>query len=127
MQGFKAFVLRGNLVELAVAFIIGTSFAAVVTAFTAVIMGIIGKAGGNPNFDTFQPGGLPVGAFITALVAFLIVAAILYFLVVTPYERAKEKFFPAKPEDDSPVGPDEVGVLLEIRDLLKGGATPPTS
>ena len=58
MKGFKDFVMRGNLVELAVAFIIGAAFAAVVTAFTKVIIELLAKAGGAPNFDKWQPGNL---------------------------------------------------------------------
>ena len=51
MQGFRDFLLKGNLVELAVAFIMATAFAAVVTTFTDVMMGFVGKVGGEPNFD----------------------------------------------------------------------------
>lgn len=133
MQGFKAFLLRGNLIELAVAFIIGAAFAALVTAFTDVIIELLAKAGGSASFDDFQPGGLTkVGPFLTALVAFLLMAAVVYFLIVTPYEKAKARFFPPAAVEDA--GPDELAVLSEIRDLLsQGGATtagsakPPTS
>lgn len=61
LTGFKEFILRGNLVELAVAFIIGTAFATVVTSFTAVILSLIAKitGGENPNMTSFQPGGSP--------------------------------------------------------------------
>ena len=76
MKGFKDFIMRGNLVELAVAFVIGAAFAAVVTAFTKIIVELLAKAGGAPNFDEWQPGGLvSVGPFLTALVAFLIMAS----------------------------------------------------
>lgn len=122
MTGFKNFILRGNLVELAVAFIMATAFATVVTATVAVIMGLIGKAGGHPTFDTYKPGGLPIGAWITAVVAFLILSAIVYFLIVKPYTVAKERFFPS-PE---PGTPEDVKLLQEIRDLLiaqQGGGT----
>lgn len=115
MKGFKDFVMRGNLVELAVAFIIGTAFAVVVKAFTDVILSLIGKLGGNPDFNNIKPGGVPLGAFLTALVAFLIVAGVVYFFVVKPYEAAKARF--ARTETDA--APDEDVVLLtEIRDLL---------
>jgi large conductance mechanosensitive channel len=124
MSGFKAFILRGNLVELAVAFIIGASFATVVTTFTAVIMGFVSKIfGGSPNFDSImiwkdEDGvGIPVGAFLTALIAFLILAAVVYFFVVTPYTKAKEKFFPSPSEE--PAGtPEDIALLTEIRDAL---------
>lgn len=117
MKGFKDFVMRGNLVELAVAFIIGAAFAAVVTAFTKVIIELLAKAGGAPNFDKWQPGNLvSVGPFITALVAFLIMAFVVYFFVVKPYEAAKARFANA---DEVDAAPDESVILLrEIRDAL---------
>ena len=114
MSGFKNFILRGNLIELAVAFIMGTAFATVVTALVALIMGLIGKAGGQPNFDSWRPGDLAVGAFLTALVSFLVIAAVVYFLIVMPYTKAKERYFPAEQEGT----PADVALLEEIRDLL---------
>ena len=114
MSGFRNFVLRGNLVELAVGFIMATAFAAVVTALVAVILAAIGKAGGTPNFNNWKPGTIPVGAFLTALIAFLVLAAVVYFLIVLPYAKAKERFFPAEPEGT----PADIALLQEIRDLL---------
>ena len=122
MTGFKNFILRGNLVELAVAFIMAAAFAKVVTATVDLIMGLIGKIGGQPDFNEYKPGGLPVGLWITALVSFLIIAAVVYFLIVKPYTAAKDKFFPA---EETGV-PADVSLLEEIRDLLRaqsgGGA-----
>ena len=119
MTGFKNFILRGNLVELAVAVIVGTSFATVVASFTALLLSAISKVlGANPNFDSFKPAGLPVGAFLTALVAFLILAAVVYFFVVVPYTKAKERYFPSEPEG----APADVALLQEIRDLLASRA-----
>ena len=61
--------------------------------------------------------GIPVGAFLTALIAFLILAAVVYFFVVTPYTKAKEKFFPSPSEE--PAGtPEDIALLTEIRDAL---------
>ena len=122
MSGFKKFLLQGDLVSLAVGFIIGSAFATVVTAFTTVIMDLIGKLGGAPSFSDWTPGGVHVGDFLTALVAFVILAAVVYFLVVLPYTRAKERFFPS-PEP----GPSETDILTEIRDLLaaQGGTRTP--
>lgn len=127
MKGFKDFVMRGNLIELAVAFIMGAAFGAVVTAFTKVIVELLAKAGGAPNFDQWQPGGLvTVGPFLTALVAFLILAFVVYFFIVKPYEAAKRRFV-RSPEVDA--APDENTVLLrEIRDALvrdAGGSARP--
>ncbi|KRC53813.1 MULTISPECIES: MscL family protein [unclassified Nocardioides] len=121
MDGFKKFILKGNLVDLAVAFIIGTAFAAVVKTFTDVLMGFVSRVfGGSPNFDNVtiwkdEAGvGIPIGTFITAVISFLILAAILYFLVVLPYTKAKERFFPDAPEAPAP----EVELLTQIRDSL---------
>jgi large conductance mechanosensitive channel len=127
MTGFKNFIMKGNLVELAVAFIMATAFAAVVTATVTVIMDLIGKVGGTPNFSSYAPGGVSVGAWLTALVSFLILAAVVYFLIVMPYTKAQAKFFP-KPTDE-PGTPADVALLQEIRDLLaaeRGGQAPPT-
>lgn len=122
MSGFKNFILRGNLVELAVAVIMGVSFAAVVTAFTEMLLSAIARAtGGNqPNFDDYTPADIAVGPFLTALIAFLILAAVVYFFVVLPYTKAKERYFPAEDKGT----PADVALLEEIRDLLKarGGA-----
>lgn len=115
MSGFKNFLLRGNLIELAVAFIMATAFAAVVTATVALIMDLIGKAGGTPDFSTYAPGGVSVGAWLTALISFVIMAAIVYFFIVLPYTKAKERYFPSEEQGT----PADVAVLEEIRDLLR--------
>ena len=114
LSGFKNFILRGNLVELAVAFIMATAFAAVVTATVDLLMDVVGKIGGSPNFSEYAPGGIGLGSWLTALVSFLIMAAVVYFLIVTPYTKAKERYFPS-PE---PGTPEDVKLLQEIRDLL---------
>src|SRR6476646_8578802 len=119
MQGFKSFVMRGNLVELAVAFVIGAAFATVVTAFTKMFMDVLGKLGGTPNFSDYKPGGVSVGAFLTALISFLIVAFVIYFFVVKPYETAKERFFPKEPDAET-IDPN-TELLKEIRDELRAG------
>jgi large conductance mechanosensitive channel len=115
MTGFKAFILRGNLVELAVAFIMGVAFATVVTTFTEMLMGFIGKLGGQPDFSSAELAGVNVGEFITALISFLILAAVVYFFVVVPYTKAKERFFPTNEEEGTP---EDVALLTEIRDVL---------
>jgi large conductance mechanosensitive channel len=115
MTGFKNFILRGNLVELAVAFIMATAFAAVVTATVALLMDLIGKAGDTPDFSSYSPGGVSVGAWLTALISFLIMAAVVYFFIVMPYTKVKDRLFPT--EDAGT--PADVAVLEEIRDLLK--------
>lgn len=119
LKGFKDFVMRGNLVEIAVAFIIGVSFATVVTTFTAVILSLIAKATGgrNPDMTSFRPGGIPIGAFLTATFSFLILAFVVYFFVVTPYNKLQARM--AKGEEAAPPSPD-TALLTEIRDLLAG-------
>ena len=125
MTGFKNFILRGNLVELAVAFVMAAAFAAVVTATVNLLMDLIGKAGGSPDFSNYSPGGVSVGAWLTAIVSFLILAAVVYFVIVMPYTKAKEKYFPS----EEPGTPEDVALLQEIRDLLaaRGGAIPPSA
>ncbi len=119
MKGFRDFVMRGNLVELAVAFIMATAFAAVVKAFTDMLIALLGRVGGEPNFDTFRPGGVPVGAFLTALVAFLIMAFVVYFFVVKPYQAARARFGGSTEEVATA---EEVTLLREIRDTLQSRA-----
>lgn len=125
MTGFKNFILRGNLVELAVAFIMAGAFAAVVTATVAVIMDIIGKMGGVPDFSEYNWHGISVGAWLTAVISFLVISAVVYFFIVMPYTRAKERFFPS----EEPGTPDDIALLQEIRDLLAAqqGQQPPTA
>jgi large conductance mechanosensitive channel len=117
LKGFKDFIMRGNLVELAVAFIIGAAFATVVSTFTAVLMGFIGKAGGKPDFGSVTLLDVNIGQFINAVISFLIVAAVIYFFVVTPYNRLQERM--ATGEEPAPPAP-EIALLTEIRDLLAG-------
>jgi large conductance mechanosensitive channel len=109
MTGFKNFILRGNLIEIAVAFIMAASFAAVVETFTNWLTSLLPDAA-DEVFSVREP----FGAFMNALIAFLLLAAIVYFFVVVPYTAAKERFFPS-PE---PGTPEDVKLLEEIRDLL---------
>ena len=115
MTGFKNFLLRGNLVELAVAFIMAAAFAKVVTSTVAVIMDLVGKIGGTPDFSNYQPGHVHLGAWITAVISFVVLAAVVYFGIVLPYTKAKERYFPTT---DEPGTPEDVALLTEIRDLL---------
>lgn len=114
VTGFRNFVLRGNLIELAVALIMALAFTAVVTATVDLIMSLVGKLGDQPDFADWRPGDLPVGAWLTALITFLVIAAIVYFLIVKPYAVAKERYFPSEEEGT----PADVALLEEIRDLL---------
>jgi len=120
MTGFRNFILRGNLVEIAVAFIIALSFAAVVTSFVAWLTSLM-----PDSASEIFSSGEPFGAFLNAVVAFVLLATVVYFFVVVPYTKAKEKFFPS-PE---PGTPEDIKLLQEIRDLLAAqpGSTPPSA
>ena len=118
LKEFKEFIAKGNLVTLAVAFILGLAFAAVVTSFTAVVLGFVSYLfGGDVSFDELgvERNGqivIPYGAFLTQVLNFVIIAFIL-FLVVKAYNRFQKK------EEDAPAEPsDEVRLLTEIRDQL---------
>lgn len=115
MEGFKEFLLRGNLIELAVAFIMGTAFAAVVTAFTKIFVDLIGLIVQVDNFSGAQVGGVNVGAFIAAVITFVLTAAVLYWVVVTPYNR----FSNLRKKGEPAAAASSEDLLAEIRDLLR--------
>ncbi|SEQ92140.1 large conductance mechanosensitive channel protein MscL [Microlunatus flavus] len=119
MKGFRDFLMRGNLVELAVAVIIGTAFAAVVKAFTGMIMDIIGKFGGVPDFSSTSIYGISVGVFITALLSFILTAAVVYWLVVLPYNRISERLKAMQDQPEAAPAVTSEDLLTEIRDLLR--------
>ena len=110
MTGFRNFVLRGNLIDLAVAVIVGTAFGKVVSTFTAWLTAQMPHAAS----DVFVNNKNSFGAFLNATISFLLLAAVVYFFVVMPYTKAKEKFFPK--EDAGK--PADIALLEEIRDLL---------
>jgi len=90
MRGFKAFLLRGNVVDLAIAVVIGVAFAAVVASFVKdLVTPLIAAIGGQPDFSalyfTINKSKFLYGDFFNAIIAFLIIAAVIYFLVVVPY------------------------------------------
>lgn len=130
LKDFKAFLLRGNIVDLAVAVVIGTAFGLVVNSFVEnIINPIIGVLGGG-NFDEFvitltRENGEPEsqlrwGAVLTAIINFVLVAAAIFFVVVKPMQaivarRARGE----EPTEDTPAPSDEAVLLTEIRDLLR--------
>ncbi len=97
LKGFRNFISRGNLVELAVAVVIGTAFTAVVTAIVAdLITPLIAAIGGQPNFAsltfTVHKSTFRYGAFFNALISFLIIAAVVYYLIVAPMAKIAARF-----------------------------------
>ncbi|MBA2639180.1 MAG: large conductance mechanosensitive channel protein MscL [Nocardioidaceae bacterium] len=137
LKGFKEFLLRGNVIDLAVAVVIGTAFVALVTAFTTYLIDpIIAAAGGDDavqglgfeirdgNAATF----VDVGAIITAIITFVLVAAVVYVVFVVAMKRLTALVANA-PEPAA--APPDVQLLTEIRDLLRqrqgGGVPPPTA
>lgn len=120
LKGFRDFLLRGNVVDLAVAVIIGAAFGAVVTSLVAdVITPIIGAVGGQPDFSAIMLGPIKIGSFLNAVLAFLVIAFVIYFVVVLPMNRIMERAR-QQTEVTAPPAPTKEEVLLaEIRDLLR--------
>lgn len=122
VKGFKEFLLRGNIVDLAVAVIIGAAFGGVVKAFSDdFVGGVIGIIGGSPDFGnagfTINDSKVVYGSTLTALINFVIVAAVIYFVVVLPVKALMER---QKAEEAVAPPSDEVVLLQEIRDELRG-------
>lgn len=121
LNGFKEFITRGNVIDLAVGMIIGTAFTAVVTALVdKVIMPAISMVVGSPSFDEFfVVGQIQFGAFLTAVVNFFLIAGAVYFCIVMPINkfneaRAAQKGIEEEDEEEDP----QVALLKEIRDAL---------
>jgi large conductance mechanosensitive channel len=126
LKGFKDFLMRGNVVDLAVAVVVGAAFTAIVTAFsTNIIQPLINSLGGTDAAEglgfTIREGNpetfVDIGGLITAIINFVIIAAIVYFVIVMPYEKLKA--FAARDGDDA-VALSESELLTEIRDILQG-------
>ncbi|HET6910487.1 MAG TPA: large conductance mechanosensitive channel protein MscL [Mycobacteriales bacterium] len=114
MSGFRKFLLRGNLVDLAVAVVIGAAFGALVTKLVAdFITPLLAAIGGKPDFSalsfTVNKSHFLYGDFINAVISFVILAAVIYFLVVKPFSALLERFKPA---------PDEPAPLKECAECL---------
>jgi large conductance mechanosensitive channel len=130
LRGFKDFILRGNVVDLAVAVVIGAAFATIVTAFTDSII--------KPLINAITPASSPglgvtliagkdstyvdFAAVITAAINFVIVAAVIYFAIVLPVNVLQERR--RRGEEAGPAEPTEVELLAEIRDLLSAQQRP---
>ncbi len=120
-RGFRDFILRGNIVDLAVAVVIGTAFTALVSQFTASFITplIAVFTGGGSVGGQFSVNGQPFsyGAFVGAVVTFVITAAAVYYVVVSPMNKIMARF--KKPAEQELAEPTEVELLMEIRDLLR--------
>ena len=126
LKGFREFIMKGNVLDLAVAVIIGAAFAQVVNAMVeAVLMPLISALVGSPNFDSFavltvNGNDIRFGVLLTALVNFLLVAAAVYFAIVLPMNKMIEArnrrlgIDPTEEEADA-----QVQLLTEIRDALR--------
>lgn len=134
LQGFREFLLRGNVVDLAVAVVIGAAFNAVVTSVVeSVFNPIIGMVFRADSLDTALmlplPGGgsIAFGAFIGALINFVIVAAVVYFAFVMPMNKLRSLTTRADAEAEPAAdpAPSEQELLSEIRDLLRAQAVAP--
>lgn len=123
IQEFKDFIAKGNVVMLAVGFIMGVAFQSVVSSLVEnVIMPVVAIPFGQPNFDdlVYEVNGSVIawGAFVTALVVFLLTALAVFLFIVKPYNAWQEHF---GPEEEEEAGPTEVELLTEIRDALRSG------
>jgi large conductance mechanosensitive channel len=121
LKEFRAFMLRGNIIELAVAIVIGAAFGALVTSLVAnLLTPIVAAVIGKPDFSglTFAINGsvFRYGSFLNALIAFVSIAAAVFFFVVRPVDAIQRRMGIEKPEDGRS---DEASLLEEIRDILK--------
>jgi len=119
IKEFRDFIFRGNIVDLAVAVVIGAAFGAIVTSLvTDIITPLLGIFG-IPDFSTWviQVGDaeMRIGAFLNTLISFVTIAAAIFFLVFKPMNRLMPK------KEEAPAGPSEVDLRTEIRDELRRG------
>ena len=120
LKDFKAFILRGNVVDLAIAVIIGAAVGAVVTSLVEdVITPIIGAVGGQPDFSALTLGPIRIGNFLNAALSLLIIASVVYFLIVAPMNRIMERVRRQTAVAEPPAATKEELLLTEIRDLLR--------
>ncbi|EYT57016.1 mechanosensitive ion channel protein MscL [Dietzia sp. UCD-THP] len=125
LKGFKDFIMQGNVIDLAVAVVIGTAFASIVDAFTtAIINPLIALLGGNSEIgfavqllDNNPETRMDFGLLLTAIINFLLIAAVIYFVLVGPMNKLKEAAAKRKGVD-APASDNDL--LVEIRDLLAG-------
>jgi large conductance mechanosensitive channel len=132
LKGFREFIMRGNVLDLAVAVVIGAAFTAVVNSLvkdilTPLIAAIVGKPDFSSLTFTINGSQFLYGSFINAVISFLLVAAAIYFFVIVPVKKLDElrlRRFAAGEEPEETVPSDEVLALREIRDLLASDQDP---
>lgn len=139
MKGFKEFILRGNVIDLAVAVVIGAAFTAIVNAIVVSVFNpAIGALFNAEDLQKAFPVDIPTtsggvatmyfGAVIAAVIQFLLVAAVVYFALIIPINYLKKASFLKKKEEiaagveDPAEEPSEVELLIEIRNLLASGS-----
>lgn len=127
LHGFRDFILRGNVVDLAVGVVIGAAFgdlvksmvADVITPLVGLIMSLGGAEGGKAQFSDFKIAEtIKIGSFLNAAISFAIIAAVVYFAVVLPMNRLLTYFKSPEVEKEVPLTKDQQ-LLIEIRDALK--------
>jgi large conductance mechanosensitive channel len=129
LKGFKEFALRGNVMDLAVAVVVGTAVAALIGAISAgLILPVVGIfLGGGVDAGQIEINGqiIDISLMINAVIIFIITLAVVYFAFVLPMNKLRERMRP----QDEPAVPADVALLTEIRDLLAAqkDATPPQS
>jgi len=122
LRGFKEFLIQGNVISITTAIIIGAAFNQVVNSLVAdVITPIIGALGGNPDFSSIKLGPVWIGKFINAVLNFIIVSSAVYFIIVVPMQKLKERKREAEEEEKAlPQEPhEEVKLLREILEELR--------
>ncbi len=121
LQGFKDFLLRGNVVELAVAVVIGAAFTAVVSSFTESflqpLIGLVGGGGVTGGSTVVNGQVFAWGDFLNQVVTFVLTAAVIYFVVVLPLKTIAERR--RRGHEAGPAAPTQLELLAEIRDLLR--------
>ena len=124
IKGFRDFIMRGNVVDLAIAVVIGAAFGGVVTqltkSFIEPLIKLVGGGGVHGGAFIVNKVAFDWSAFINSILNFVIIAAVLYFLIVTPMNRIAAKLKKAEAAPVAPAAdPADIVLLKEIRDLLK--------
>ena len=120
LKEFKAFIMRGNVVDLAVGVIIGAAFSKIVESLvsdiiTPLLLKPALQAAGAASIETWAPGGVLLGKFIAAFISFVVIAFVLFLIIKGMNATQKKK----EEAPAAPAGPTQEELLIQIRDLLK--------